>query len=273
MENRQLEHDLISHCIQFMSNKDDIRQLLISKGFRCPKSLTFKGLSERYLSDPGKISIQEITSLFRAKWTPCDVEMHMESLASLKLQGHSWHKARPSSLHLSFQDYVRMCCEGKISLDEYLGIGYDIVKHEYFMVAVHDLCETAIIQTNEGVIPPIRNKSMTDFVFRGIPYDLKITSHPESWKNKAGSLTKEEKMQLAYELYKGADAKRMRKNADECKHNWGLNRMYYIVSDQCKWEQNTTDTIQYLLNQLDNTDNFFKITVHDLEVSICLIEQ
>ena len=273
MSNSLLQHDLIAHCIEFMSNKDDVRTLFDEKGIRYPANATFKKLAQAYDAFPNALSVDDIRSLFRSKWSPCNLNRHISHLESGLLNGHNWHGARPSMLHLSIQDRVRECCEGEISLEEFLNIGLDIVKHEYFMVASHDICETAIIQEFPSVIPPIGNKSVTDFIFDDVPYDLKITSHPDKWKSKAGRMSVEDKKALAYELYEGADSERMRKMAEGCKHNWGLNRMYYIVNDQDKWLNGPRETVQYLIDSLCDASNYFDIVVHGFKIHICLVEQ
>ena len=265
--------DLISHCIEFMSNKKTVMSLFDEKGIAYPKGASFKKLALAYEANPNAITIDDICQLFRNKWTPCNYERHIRHLESGLLTGHNWHGARPSMLHLSLQDRVRECCDGRISLEEYLSIGTDIVRHEYFMVASHDICETSLIQSFPSVIPPIGNKSVTDFVFDNVPYDLKITSHPDAWKPLAGEMTVEDKKRLALELYEGADSERMRKMAEGCKHNWGLNRMYYIVSDQEKWLSDPRGTVQFLLDNVCDTSNFFDIVVHGFTIHICLIEQ
>ncbi len=152
-------------------------------------------------------------------------------------------------------------------------MGTDIIRHEYFMVATHDICETSIIQAFPSVIPPIGSKSVSDFVFDGIPYDLKLTTHPDSWKPLAGQMNLEQKKQLAFELYERADSERMREEAKKCRNYWGLNRMYYIVNDQDKWLNDPRGTVQYLLDSLCDTSNFFDIVVHGFTIHICLIEQ
>ncbi|MBR6457067.1 MAG: hypothetical protein IKS71_00580 [Bacteroidales bacterium] len=194
-------------------------------------------------------------------------------MRSGRLKGHNWHGARPSFLHLSIQDWVRECSTGSISLDQYLELGTDIIRHEYFMVATHDICETSIIQYFPSVIPPNRSKSVTDFVFDGIPYDLKLTTHQYDWKSVAGKMTLDEKKKLAFELYKGADVERMRAKAYLCRNNWGLNRLYYVVNDQDKWLQDPLGTVQFLLDNLCDSANYFDIEVHGLKVHIGFIEQ
>ena len=273
MSNTPLQRDLIAHCIEFMSNKEAVGSLLREHGIRVRQSYTFKQLAQAYESNSDVLSVADICSFFRSQWTPCDLERHITHLQSGLLAGHNWHGARPSMLHLSVQDRVRECCSGEISLEEYLKIGTDIIRHEYFMVASHDICETSIIQTFPSVIPPIGSKSLSDFVFDGIPYDLKLTTHPDAWKPYAGKMSIEQKKRLAYELYEGADSERMRADAEKCRHNWGLNRMYYIVNDQDKWLKDPRGTVQFLLDNLCDASNFLDIEVHGFHIHICLIEQ
>ncbi len=273
MDNQPVYKDLITHCIEFMSNKEDICRLFKDKGIKYAANPSYKKLADAYEANSGAISIDDIRNLFRAKWSPCNMALHISHFKSGLLKGHSWHGARPSMLHLSIQGKVRDCCDGRLSLEEFLSTGSDIIKHEYFMVASHDICETSIIQSFPSAIPPIGEKSVTDFIFDDIPYDLKITTHPDAWKHLAGKMTLEEKKRLAYELYEGADSERVRKIAEKCRHNWGLNRMYYIVRDQEKWIEDPDGTVRYLIDNLSDSDNFFDIEVHGYKIHICLIEQ
>ena len=273
MSDSILQRDLIAHCIEFMSNKDAIKALFDEKSVLYPKKDSYKNLAQAYEAQSDAINLDDIRTLFRARWSGCNLERHFAHLESGKLAGHNWHGARPSMLHLSLQDKVRACTDGSLSLDDFLSIGTDIMKHEYFMVASHDICETSIIQHFPSAIPPIGSKSVTDFVFDGIPYDLKITTHPDNWKDKAGKMSVEDRQKLAIELYEGADSQRMRKIADKCKHNWGLNRMYYVVNDQDKWLEDPRGVVKYLLDNLRDKDNFFDIEVNGFKIHICLLEQ
>lgn len=272
MATSQHEIDLISHCIQFMSNKDVVGSLFGAHGLE-HAGLSYEKLAEEFENHPESLSIEDITREFRRNWTPCDVERQMSYLKSGRLDGHDWHGAKPSFLHRSIQDRVRECCQGTLTLEEYLAIGKDIFAHEYFTVATHDICESSIILSDDSVIPPIGKKSLTDFVHGGIPFDLKVTKHPPLWKERAGSMTRDEKKQLALELYERADSARLRETAEKCKHNWGLNRMYYLVADQDKWLTAPEETVAYLLSQLGNPDNYFDIVVQGHQAHICFIEQ
>ena len=272
MEQSPIHKDLIAHCIEFMSNKTDVCSLLKVKGVKYPSNPSYKKLADVYEANSNAISIDDIRNVFREKWHPCNMDLHISHLKSGLLKGHSWHGARPSMLHLSIQEKVRDCCDGRLSLEEFLSLGSDVIKHEYFMVASHDICETSIIQSFPSVIPPIGDKSVTDFIFDDIPYDLKITTHPDAWKPIAGKMTQEDKKKLALELYKGADSDRIRKIAEKCRHNWGLNRMYYIVSDQDKWMDDPMGTVRYLIDNLSDGTNFFDIEVHGFNIHICMVE-
>lgn len=273
MANTQNDIDIISHTIEFMSNKTAVAELFSQYNLPFRKSLSYAKLAGVFQTKPNSFTVSDITSLFRSKWSPCNIERHIYHLKSGLLSGHDWHGAMPSFLHRSIQVRVRECCQGTLSLEDYLNIGCDVFKHEYFMVATHDICESSIILSKETVIPPIGKKSVTDFIYDGIPYDLKVTSHTPKWQSKAGHMTTDEKKQLAFELYEGADRERMREVADGCKHNWGLNRMYYLVADQDKWLQSPESAIQFLISQLSDSNNYFDIVVDDLTIHICLVEQ
>lgn len=288
------EKDLIEHCIQFMADKEDIKKLFDKNGIQIPSKDTYKVLAEE-AGNCETLHIEDIRSMLRDQWMEKRKSFRMNDLlANLKsgeLEGHDWHKTRPSSLHLSIQDMVRNCFDEKFSLSDYLSKGMDIIKHEYFMTAIHDICEVLIVRGFSDVIPPTRKKSVSDFVFDGIPYDLKVTtikSNPEKWKQKAGRMTLDDKKQLAQELYDRADSKRMRKDAEQCRHNWGLNRMFYVVGDQDKWLKDPEGTVQYLLEGLDDRNNFFEMEVEEhkkgrkgrknrilrkYRVQVCLVEQ
>lgn len=266
-------NELLSHCVEFMCPKDIIIPFLREHGIQASTNCTYKELGESMMSVEQTGILSELTQYFRRNWIPADTERHIAHLTSGMLQGHDWHRAAPSMLHRSLQNYVRKCCEGSISLEKYLGIGTDIVRHEYFMVATHDICETAIIRSNETAIPSIRKGSITDFVFNGIPYDLKVTRHPEEWLSCAGSMDIGQKMEVAFRLYSRADSARIRKEAESCRNNWGLNRMYFLVSEQDRWLSEPERIISYLLEELRNPDNFFQLEIYGYPVRICLIEQ
>ena len=174
----------------------------------------------------------------------------------------------PSMLHLSLQNKVREHIEGKMSLTDLIMIGADIMKHEYFMVCAHDLCETAIIENNPNVIPPIGSKSISDFVFDGIPYDLKITNY-------FGEQTKEfvnkNKQTVAEQLLSGADVQRIREQAKKTINNWGLNRFYFLVEDQDRWIKDPEGVLAELINEVKKLKAPFVVKIDGIEIMVQLI--
>ena len=117
------------------------------------------------------------------------------------------------------------------------------------------------------------SQSISDFIYDGIPYDLKVTSHTDAWKSVAGKMTRDDKIKLALELFRGVDSGRIRKMAEKCKHNWGLNRMYYLVSNSELWHSDPQGVVGYLLDNLPDQDNYFDIEVHGFNIHICMVEQ
>ena len=127
----RLQNELIAHCIEFMSSKDIIVPFLKENGLPASDSMSYKRLASLISPSQQDISIDMITQLLRENWESSDIVAHMENLRSGKITGHNWHGARPSMLHLSIQDRVRECCDGIISLDDYLRIGGDIIRERY----------------------------------------------------------------------------------------------------------------------------------------------
>ena len=161
-----------------MSSKELIHKLFDNYTIVYRKSDSYEKLVGRLVdNDYEEINLNVITIFNRENWNPTPTQLHLENLKSGLLTGHNWHGAMPSMLHLSLQNKVRDHIDGKLTLEALIAIGADIMKHEYFMVAAHDLCETMIIQAFPNTIPPVGSKSISDFIFEGIPYDLKITNY------------------------------------------------------------------------------------------------
>jgi hypothetical protein len=263
--------ELIAYCIRHMSNKDVIHSLFIEKEIAFKPSDSYEKLTQRFLKDSNKLSITDFTSRFRNEWIAAPIELHIQNLKSGHLKGHCWHGAMPSMLHLSMQNKVRDCIDGRMSIEELVCIGADIMRHEYFMVATHDLCETQIILDFPNVIPPIGNRSISDFVFKGIPYDLKVSTYPEGWEKTSG-MSQEEKHLLCNALYAGADSERMRKQAEKTFSNWGLNRFYIMVSNQDCWLQEPEAMLDKLSLAVNKLREPMKIVVNGIGLLVQLIE-
>lgn len=264
--------EIICYCIEHMSDKDNVHLLFDNLGIRYRKSGTYQELAEIYRNSEVEIPLTDFISFYRDKWIAAPIESHIQNLRSGLLRGHSWHQAMPSMLHLSMQNKVRECINGDLSLEELVNIGADIMKHEYFMVATHDICETTIINTFPNTIPPIGNKSITDFVFEGIPYDLKVSTYPDGW-DKSNKAPRDEYIKtLASMLYAGADKARMRKQAEKANSNWAFNRFYIMVENQDRWLTNPQEMLDEMIRKVCELSKPQEIIVNEIHVLVQLIE-
>lgn len=264
------DNELVLHCLEKMISKPRLLDLAKARGLS-PKSGDNIPKIAAAVAKTG-MTLGGVTAHFRGIWKPADTNALVAAMKSGKLRGHDWHGARPSSLHLSLQEKVRESVAGERSLDEVIAIGADIMRHEYFMVAQHDLVESTIIARFGDVIPPIGSKSITDFVFRKVPVDLKVTVCPEGWKDHAGSLTDEQKREVAAELYRAADTDRMRKQAEGARHSWGLNRMYVLVRDQDLWFTEPERLLADLMEQLDAAGEPLSVEVNGFKTECYVFE-
>ena len=270
-----MEKELIKYCLSEMANIEHIVEMLDSFGRKPAKKTIKKNEAIKLALECPGITLDYITQFFREKRTRTNIDIHLDNLKSGKLAGHDWHKAMPSFLHRSLQDRVRECSAGMYSFDELLNIGADIMKQEYFIVAQHDILEASIIEHFEDTIPPIKAKCITDFVFRGIPVDLKVSDYKGEWANRIKNnepLTDDEKKSLIAENYQGADSERIRKQADGSINNWGFNRMYVFIKDQDEWFSNPEGIVNRVLAALDNTRDPYKIDIDDFTIEAFCIE-
>jgi len=250
-----------------MCSKDLVHKFFNKKNIVYKRSDSFEKLANR-VSIKDNILITEICNYFRESWQPCSSDFHIKNLKSGLLRGHDWHGAIPSMLHLSMQDRVRDCISGKITLENLLQIGTDIMKHEYFMVAAHDLCETTIITRFEDCIPPVGNKSISDFIFRGTPYDLKNTNPILGYGKKQ---IKNNKKGVIESLMKGADVSRIREQAKKTINNWGLNRFYFIVEDQERWMSDPQSILDELIFECNKLGDPLEIKIAGISIQTQLI--
>jgi uncharacterized protein (DUF3084 family) len=136
------------------------------------------------------------------------------------------------------------------------------MKHEYFMVAVHDLCETMIIENFPSTIPPIGSKSISDFIFEKMPYDLKITNY---FGGQTREYVNKNKQAVAEQLLAGADIQRIREQAKKTINNWGLNRFYFLVEDQDRWIKNPEGVLSELINEVKKLKDELNIKRAELD--------
>lgn len=252
-----------------MSSKELIYSLFTTYSINYKKSDSYEQLMCRLSeSSSNQIDISTIRKFYRQNWIPSPTDLHLDNLKSGQLSGHNWHGAMPSMLHLSLQNKVRDHIDGNLTIAELIAIGSDIMKHEYFMVAAHDLCETAIIETIESVIPPIGSKSISDFIFKGIPYDLKITNY---FTNDTKETVNNNKLIVAEKLLAGADVQRIRAQAQKTINNWGLNRFYFLVENQERWLTNPEGILEELIREVKKLGDPFIVSIENIQIKVQLI--
>ena len=257
--------DLIEYFFRFMISKD-WRLIFLAKLNITTKTrnLSMKNAAEALKKDENfVITLNQIRDFARLNWTPTNMSLHTKSLSSGLLKGHNWHGAMPSFLHLSFQKKVREYCLGNLTLDEYLNIGNDIAKQEFYIVVTHDLCESKIISEFKDSIPSIANKGVTDFVFRNIPYDLKNSGLPNGWTMKEAV---KNPLKLAKSLYEGADTERFRKQAENSINDWGVNRFYVIVNDLEQWLKCPEKLLEKIVKKSKDLKNPLKFNMDGVTI-------
>ena len=225
--------DILEYCFGFMISKEQLLEFLQRYGINARiRSLTYLKAARRLRDNSNfNITLDQTRLFMRDQWPSPNVDMYMQQLESGILDGHDWHRGTPGNIHYIFQNLVRSCCAGTISFDEYLNSGVEIVKQEFFIVLIHDLCEAVIINNFPEVLPSIRHQSLSDFIIQGLPFDLKV-SGLAGW---ALAAAKENPLGFVDSMYSNADPRRSRKQAAQSINNWGLNRFYVIVADPDAW--------------------------------------
>lgn len=224
------DEKIARYVVETMLPKQRISEVFRKFGLPFRESYSYEKLGSILEQKPNLVSKEWLRLYTRSKWQNSSKNLHLENLKSGKLKGHSWHETVPSMLHLSLQQKVRSHISGLISFDELLQIGTDIVKHEYFILATHDLLEIEIIQQIDNVIPTLRPRSFSDFILNGIPYDLKCTEMsaiPIERRNNEKA--------IAEGLFRGGSAGRNRNCATGVFSNWGLNKFYVVVKNSNEW--------------------------------------
>lgn len=270
-----MDKELIKYCLSVMATKEQIIDMLADLGCKPAKISPKKNEIVDSALKESKINIKCLTQYFRGKWEHTNIDIHLNNLKSGKLVGHDWHGAMPSFLHRSLQDRVRECAAGKWTVDELLNIGADIMKQEYFIVAQHDILETSIIEHFKDAIPPISSKSITDFVFKGTPVDLKVSGYPTGWTERVKTgkqLTSTEKKKLIADMYMEADSERIRKQANESINNWGFNRMYVFIKDQDEWFSDPDGLVKRVLKSLEKTSKPYTVDIKGSSIEAFCIE-
>lgn len=263
---------IIEYYIEHMASKEFIEALFLKYGIRYRKSYNRKKCKEVFLESCIDINEDEFTEMCREWWQPSPIDYHKQNLSSGVLSGHSWHKAMPSMLHHSLQDKVRECISRAGSIEDLLNIARDIMKHEYFMVATHDICESLIIRDTPNALPPTYKKSISDFVFNGIPYDLKVSTYPEGWSKQLPCQSDNDKISLVQRLVGGADTLRVRQEAEDSQEGWGDNRFYIVVANQDRWINDTSNLLQEIMNKISSLTSPLRVCIGNVTMLAQIIE-
>jgi len=217
----------IDFCLKVLFNAEQLIALgnkeFPGKRFPGPKKNIIESLKNE------GITVEQIRNFCRDNNPPTNTDLIKTVLRSGKLNGHSWEKAMPSNLHLSIQNLVRACFAGEMNIDNYLEKGNNIIKHEFFITAIHDLMVQAIVDNFDDIIPSITSRGTIDFVSDANPYDLKITPPIKGWTYGRAKATP---IDFAKSLYEGADTERIRKSAEDAEE---FNRLYVVYDDAVIW--------------------------------------
>lgn len=246
-------YELIKFVLSNLFSKEQINSFTSILGIYLPSRITNR--RKEYYIDyllhmPDEITLDQITRFARKQWQKPPMERHLANLRSGILKGHSWHGAMPSTLHLSLQTLIReylKSSDEKYNLNYLIEIGGNIMKHEYFIVAVADICENLFIEKFEDTIPSITSRGISDFIFNGIPYDLKNSGVSSDWTFKRAC---ENPKAFIRSLIKGADVQRIRKQAKGTYKNWGNNRLYVITEYDNIWIDKPERALHYLYEEL-----------------------
>ncbi len=259
------KEDIIEYCFRFMISKDmrllflDEHNIIIStKSLSAQKAAALLRNKKEFT-----ITLDQVRDFSRRNWNPTNIKQHIKSLTSGLLKGHNWHGAMPSFLHLSFQNKVREYCAGKISLKEYIEIGTDIARQEFYIVVTHDLCESQVTLSFSDAIPSIANRSVSDFIFKEMPYDLKNSGIPNGWTLKEA---RKDPLKFAKSLYEGADKERLRKQAEKSINDWGLNRFYVIVDDLEQWINDPEKLLDKIIKECKKLDKPLRFHIDGLTI-------
>ena len=261
------DNKLAKYCLEHMASSDQLKNLLKSLDETKSRAGTKKELAEKIVdSINGENPIDFVRKKFREQWSAFS-EWSPEKIDNIvrvlkgengdSLKNASWHKASPSSLHRTLQCHARALMDGSKedgspkSLSEFLDFGKDIIKQEYLMTARHDLIEDRIVKEFEDLIPEIGKTSLSDFVFAGVPFDLKVTTYKDAWRGKAGNLSKDDKTSLARDYFEDGDKGRTRKEDED---GYGLNRIFVLIKDDNRWLDNPTGKLDELIKQMKEAE-------------------
>lgn len=248
---------LLKYCLENLVSSNQLKLYASTLNLKIHKSANKNKIVDELLYDQQLVNLISFHKFCLELWVKPNIQMHIDNLKSGLLAGHGWGGMMPSTLHHSFQDKVRKVCAGNIDLTDLIKIGEEVAKHEYFMVAIADLCEHLIV-TEFNAIPSIISKGISDFVFNSFPYDLKNTTIPTGWTLDSAT---DDKAKFIESLIKGADIERIRKQAEGDESGWKSNRFYVVAKEENIWLEDPELALSKIKKEIRHLGHPFKIEV------------
>lgn len=252
------KEDIVKYCLLSMLTTDQLLEASVSMGYSGPKSGSKATLIEKIAADQKSVvTLDRLRAFCIERWAAPPVAVHLDNLKGGKLSGHGWFEAMPSNLHLSLQNRARRIGQDGFTLEDFLAVAGGIAKHEYYIVAVADLCEDLIVRRFAG-IPPLITRGVSDFILNEIPYDLKNTKVPD---DSSIDLVAANPAAFVLKMLEGADTERLRKQAKDSLNNWANNRFYIVVENEAVWERDPEGALAKLAESLKTLGPPIKVDV------------
>jgi len=246
---------IINYFLKFMSNKKDIIDLLKRQeitGFL--RSSTIQNLINFIESEKNfTITKENITNYSRSKFLDhlYDIEQQKELIKSGDLSGHSWNKAAPSRLHLTFQNWVRFYLTGELSYEEYMNKVRGVAKQEIFMLVAANITEYLIVNADNGIIPNLKYRGISDVIINELAYDVKNTHDPPTCPYNL----KKQPLDTQEWLFDSGDLQRDLKTAEKAPAHLGYNRIYVIIEPTERWETELDYICDFIQKKIKNIKN------------------
>ncbi|MGQ4876559.1 MAG: hypothetical protein ACP6IY_21040 [Promethearchaeia archaeon] len=237
---------IIRFFLEFMMNKNDLIDFIRENQIKnFSRNQTISNLIELIKNDGNVIITKEsITKFARNRFLPhlYDIEFQKKLLLSGKLNGHSWHQAAPSRLHMTIQNWVRAFLSNEISFDDYLKLIEDIAKQEVFILTVANITEWLIVNADNSIIPNLRKPGISDVIINDLPYDVKNTHNPTTCPFNL----RENPIKFQEWLFDSGDLNRDLRTSQKAPPYYGYNRIYVIIDPIEKWETNFDYICEYI---------------------------
>jgi len=247
--------DIIDYFLRFMVNKQHIFELLEFKEVTgISKSQTINDLIYTLKTDTNfSITRSDIIEFSRNKFRHhlYDIDNQKELILSGKLRGHSWHKAAPSRLHLTFQKWVREFLVGNLEFNKYFEKVNNVGRQEIYMLTVANITEYTITTAADEIIPNLKRFGISDVLINNLGYYVKNTHNP-----KTCNIDFNKNPEDAQEwLFDSGDLQRDLKTAAQAPLHMGYNRIYVIIEPVDRWEKELDFICDYIQKSIIKIEN------------------